>query len=255
MKKKYWLAILSSLLLVQIVYYYNTVTAQRKDVKVPESALIQTTAKDNEVPKEATSTTKTDTEKNAEEEIIFEKNAATEYYDLNSDYVGWLNIEDTAVDYPVVRGKDNEFYLKHNFYKEEDVLGAIFMDYRNAGMGLDKHTILYGHYAKYGQMFKDLDRYLSEDFLTNHSEFVFTDSFTKRTYKIFSVHPSDANPKFLDVSFEENEFPDFVETLKNESIFSSDTPVSPEDNILTLVTCNYDVKDGRLFIHAVEITE
>jgi len=63
MKKKYWLAILSSLLLVQIVYYYNTVTAQRKDVKVPESALIQTTAKDNEVPKEATSTTKTDTEK------------------------------------------------------------------------------------------------------------------------------------------------------------------------------------------------
>lgn len=250
MKKKYWIAILSSLLLIQSAYYYTIVSAQRKDVKTPESTLVQTTLKDKEVKEEIKLV-----EKIVEEERIFEKNAAAEYYDLNSDYVGWLTIEDTEVDYPVVRGKDNDYYLKHNFYKEEDVLGAIFMDYRNAGMGLDKHTILYGHYAKYGQMFKDLDRYLSEDFLTANSEFIFTDSFTKRTYKIFSVHPSDANTDFVDVSFEDGEFIEFVDTLKNESIFSLDTPVSEEDTILTLVTCNYDVNDGRLFIHAVEITE
>ncbi|MGB3161529.1 MAG: class B sortase [Carnobacterium sp.] len=250
MKKKYWIAILSSLLLIQSAYYYTIVSAQRKDVKTPESTLVQTTLKDKEVKEEIKLV-----EKIVEEERIFEKNAAAEYYDLNSDYVGWLTIEDTEVDYPVVRGKDNDFYLKHNFYKEEDVLGAIFMDYRNAGMGLDKHTILYGHYAKYGQMFKDLDRYLSEDFLTANSEFIFTDSFTERTYKIFSVHPSDANTDFVDVSFEDGEFIEFVDTLKNESIFSLDTPVSEEDTILTLVTCNYDVNDGRLFIHAVEITE
>ncbi|MGB6177888.1 class B sortase [Carnobacterium sp.] len=250
MKKKYWIAILSSILLIQSAYYYTIVSAQRKDVKTPESTLVQTTLKDKEVKEEIKPV-----EKIVEEERIFEKNAAAEYYDLNSDYVGWLTIEDTEVDYPVVRGKDNDFYLKHNFYKEEDVLGAIFMDYRNAGMGLDKHTILYGHYAKYGQMFKDLDRYLSEDFLTANSEFIFTDSFTKRTYKIFSVHPSDANADFVDVSFEDGEFTEFVDTLKNESIFSLDTPVSEEDTILTLVTCNYDVNDGRLFIHAVEITE
>lgn len=249
MKKKYWLAILSSLLLVQIVYYYNIVSAQRKDVKVPESALVQTTDEDKEPIKDAIPTTKIDTEK------VFVKNTATDYYLLNSDYVGWLNIADTVIDYPVVRGTNNEFYLSHNFYKEEDALGAIFMDHRNVGMGMDKHTIIYGHYTKYGQMFRDLEQYLSEDFLTSHSEFIFTDAFTKRTYKIFSVHPSDADPKFLDVSFKENEFTDFVDTLKKESIFELDTPVSPEDNILTLVTCNYSVNNGRLFIHAVEITE
>ena len=255
MKKKYWVAILSGLLVVQSAYYYNMVTAQRKEVKVPESVLVQSTPKDNGVPKEVVPTTKIDTEKNIAEEMVFEKNTATDHYLLNSDYVGWLNIGNTVIDYPVVRGTDNDFYLKHNFYKEEDVLGAIFMDHRNVGMGMDKHTIIYGHYAKYGQMFKDLDQYLSEDFLTNNSEFIFTDAFTERTYKIFSVHPSDADPKFLDVSFKDNEFPDFVDTLKNESIFLTDTPVSPEDKILTLVTCNYDVNDGRLFIHAVEITE
>lgn len=255
MKKKYWVAILSGLLVVQIVYYYNTVMAQSKDVKVPKSALVQTTVKGNEGTKETTPTTRMDTEKDTAIEKVFIKNKVTDYYLLNSDYVGWLNIANTVVDYPVVRGTDNDFYLKHNFYKEEDVLGAIFMDHRNVGMGMDKHTIIYGHYAKYGQMFKDLDQYLSEDFLTNNSEFIFTDAFTKRTYKIFSVHPSDADPEFLDVSFKDNEFPDFVDTLKNKSIFTSDTPVSPEDNILTLVTCNYNVNNGRLFIHAVEITK
>ena len=255
MKKSYWVAILSGLLLVQIGYYYTSVSAQRKEVKVPESALVQVTAKDTKSQNEPASATKTESGNEVVEERSFVKNEATEYYDLNSDYVGWLNIQDTAVDYPVVRGRDNDYYLHHNFYKEEDVLGTIFMDYRNVGMGLDKHTILYGHYAKYGQMFKDLDRYLSEDFLTNHSEFVFTDSFTKRTYKIFSVHPSDANADFVDVSFEEDEFTHFVDRLKDESIFSLETPVSAKDNILTLVTCNYDVDDGRLFIHAVEIME
>ncbi|WP_414839704.1 class B sortase [Carnobacterium sp. TMP28] len=249
MKKKYGLMILSSLLLVQIFYYYNVVSAQRKDVKVPESALVQPTVKDKEDKKITTPIATT------EESRSFVKNEATKYYDMNSDYMGWLTIADTAIDYPVVRGADNDYYLKHNFYKEEDVLGTVFMDYRNAGMGLDKHTILYGHYAKYGQMFKDLDRYLSEDFLSEQSEFIFSDPFTKRTYKIFSVHPSDANADFIDVTFEDNEFSDFIDTLKNESIFSLDTPVSAKDTILTLVTCNYDVNDGRLFIHAVELTD
>lgn len=253
MKKGHWIAILTGLFLFQLSYYFNAVTAQRKEVKVPESTLVHLTEKEKQSQKEVSSDPSKDTE--WVEELTFTKNESSDYYDLNPDYVGWLAIEDTAIDYPVVRGKDNDFYLHHNFYKEEDVLGAIFMDYRNAGMGLDKHTILYGHYAKYGQMFKDLDRYLSEDFLTNHSEFVFTDSFTKRTYKIFSVHPSDANADFVDVSFEGAEFTEFVDTLKKESIFSLDTPVSQEDNILTLVTCNYDVNDGRLFIHAVEVTK
>lgn len=251
MKKGYWIAILTGLFLFQLSYYFNAVTAQRKEVKVPESTLVHSIEKDSQ--KELSSDPSKDTE--LVEELTFTKNEAAEYYNLNPDYAGWLTIADTAIDYPVVRGSDNDFYLHHNFYREEDVLGAIFMDYRNAGMGLDKHTILYGHYAKYGQMFKDLDRYLSEDFLTSHSEFVFTDSFTKRTYKIFSVHPSDANADFVDVSFEGTEFTEFVDTLKKESIFSLDTPVSQEDTILTLVTCNYDVNDGRLFIHAVEVTE
>lgn len=249
MKKKSWIVILSSLLVLQIFNYWNTLAAQSKEVIVPQSLTTQTVVKEN------------DSLAYVEEEedvpliptLSFEKNPSAEFYQLNPDYVGWLTIENTVIDYPVVRGIDNDYYLHHNFYREEDLLGAIFMDYRNIGMGKDKHTIIYGHYAMYGQMFKDLDLYLTEDFFYNQSEFVFSDSYSDRTYKIFSVHASDADPRFIDVTFENDEFPTFIDTLKQESLFSTDIEVTSEDNILTLVTCNFDQYDNRLFIHAVEI--
>ncbi|MCZ0704646.1 SrtB family sortase [Natronobacillus azotifigens] len=84
---------------------------------------------------------------------------------INKDYVGWINIEDTTVDYPVVKTGDNEFYLSHNFYKQEDFAGAIFMDYRNSMDKLDKNLILYGHNMKDGSMFGSLKNYLEEDYL------------------------------------------------------------------------------------------
>ncbi len=189
------------------------------------------------------------------EDLVFEQNPTNEYYQINPDYVGWLKIEDTAIDYPVVRGLDNSYYLNHNFYMEEDILGTIFMDARNMGMGLDKHSIMYGHYSKHGQMFKDLDRYLSEEFLLSHPEFTFTDAFSKRTYKVFSVHYSDADPDFINLSFEEDEFTKFITWLKDKSLFQIDTNISPEDTILTLVTCNFYIENGRLFVHAVEVID
>lgn len=241
MKRKYYVVFFSGLLFLQVLIYQRRVSEQKKEVITPQAQVLE----NNNFKAHPVETN----------ERSFDRNPVYEYYQENPDYVGWLTINDTAIDYPVVRGMDNEFYLNHNFYREEDLLGAIFMDYRNIGMGKDKHTVIYGHYSKHGQMFKDLDLYLSEDFLSSHLEFTLNDAFSKRTYKIFSVHHSYADPALINLTFEEDEFSTFTGTLKEQSLFPLETTVSATDQILTLVTCNYTVDNGRLFIHAVEQTE
>lgn len=189
-------------------------------------------------------------------EMTFKKNPSSEYYEINSDYMGWLTIGNTVIDYPVVRGRDNEYYLHHNFYGEEDILGAIFMDYRNIGMGLDQHTVIYGHYTQYGQMFRELEKYLNEEFLLANQEFTFNNSYTNKTYKVFSVNVAPANTDFLQTSFKaDEEYRELLTTLQDASIFSLDVPVSVDEKILTLVSCEFSVDDGRLLVHAVEIEE
>lgn len=250
MKRKHSVILTSILLVIQLFFYQHRVIEQKKEAKVPTALATEIANPKNTLQNKAI-----EVEQFEKEKMNFVKNPVNEYYQLNPDYVGWLTIEETAIDYPVVRGLDNDYYLNHNFYREDDLLGAIFMDYRNVGMGRDKHSVLYGHYSKHGQMFKDLDRYLSEEFLTSHPEFTFSDAFSDRTYKVFSVHHSYADPTLINLTFENSDFIDFTESLKSQSLFSIDTSVSSDDKILTLVTCNYTVDNGRLFIHAVEQTK
>ncbi len=187
------------------------------------------------------------------EEFIIETNPDTQFLKINPDYVGWLNIGNTKVDYPVVSGPDNAYYLDKNFYQEKDILGSIYMDYRNLGNGLDKHTILYGHYTERGLMFGDLDKYLDEDYLKNHKTFTFRSLQGEVTYEIFSVHISPSEGPFLDTTFMETSYGEFQKLLKSTSQIASDSMPMEDQKIISLITCNYAVKDGRLFIHAMEV--
>ena len=256
MRKNIWVLLLSRLLFLQIIYFGVQETEQRKVVAVPEKK------EQAAIPQQKTSSTdflsETDSSEDAAvplEELTFTINPSAEYYQINPDYVGWLSVNGTVIDYPVVRGQDNEMYLSHNFYREPDIFGAIFMDYRNIGMGIDRHTIIYGHYTQYGQMFGELDKFLNEEFLKGNLEFTFSDGYGQRSYRIFSVHVAPADTSFLDIDFEGNEYTDFLSMLKNLSVFPSEVPVTEENNILTLMTCNDSAENGRLFIHAVEVTE
>ncbi|SFC52267.1 sortase, SrtB family [Alkalibacterium subtropicum] len=185
----------------------------------------------------------------------FLANPSADYYEMNADYVGWLKIGGTVIDYPVVRGQDNEFYLEHDFYKEEHILGSIFMDYRNIGMGLDDHTILYGHYTQTGLMFADLDKFLSEDFTKENPTISFQDPYTKRTYKIFSVHVTPAGSDYIRTSFDGNELKAYYEELKADSVYPIESEFKADQKLLTLISCNYSVDDGRVYVHAYEVTE
>jgi len=90
----------------------------------------------------------------------------------NNDVVGWITIDDTKIDYPIVQGKDNETYLNRNFFHEETRAGSIFMDYRNdVKSDENKNMIIYGHRMKDGTMFQQLTKYLDQTFVEEHPTF------------------------------------------------------------------------------------
>lgn len=187
-------------------------------------------------------------------DFIYTANPASTFYAINQDYVGWIKVANTKIDYPVVRGNDNEEYLDKNFKKEKDVLGSIFMDYRNLGMGLDRHTVIYGHFTERGLMFGDLDKFADRKFAEENSVFTFSTPQGEKTYKVFSVHISPSEGPYLDTQFNNTTYGEFQNMLKESSIFDLETEPSDKLSIITLVTCNYAMEDGRLFLHAIEIT-
>lgn len=261
MKRKYMLLGLFLLFLLQLFLYQDSLSLERELEAGQEAydALAETRSETPEnVPELPVIPQDAETVPDASAEAVFQEiliasNPFAEYFSINPDFSGWLTIKDTKVDYPVARGSDNVFYLQHSFKKKKNELGSIFMDYRNVGMGIDTHTVLYGHYTESGYMFGDLDRYLSRRYLENHPEIIFSDPFTERRYRIFSVHVSPPDGAILPVDLSREEQAQYVARLKEYSVHDLDVAVSGTDHILTLVTCNYGIKDGRLYIHAVEV--
>lgn len=167
---------------------------------------------------------------------------------MNEDYVGWITIEDSKINYPVVKGRDNNYYLTHNFYKEHDFVGAIFMDYRNSGTELDQQTVIYGHYMKDNSMFGQLKKYLDSEFYKKRKT-IQTD-FQGSTYEweIFSIYVSDDSDP-LEVESVDS-YLDYITSLKERSLYSTETNVGEEDRILTLSTCTNEVETERMIVHA-----
>lgn len=173
---------------------------------------------------------------------------------INEDLAGWVRIPGTAIDYPVVKTDNNDFYLNHNIHKQPARAGAIFMDFRNSGTAEEPHTILYGHNMKDGSMFRDLMRYKREDFLNRHSIIEFNTLYEKMKWEIFSVYVTAADFNYIQTYFPtRNEFGIFLDSIKERSLFKRDIVVAVEDKILTLSTCSYEFTDARFVVHAKRI--
>jgi sortase B len=163
------------------------------------------------------------------------------------DYTGWIKIENSKIDYPVVKGKDNEFYLDYNYKKEKSDAGAIFMDRRNLGNRYDKHTIIYGHNLKEGTMFTDLNKYLKEDFYKTNDLISFEDLYSNYQYKVISAYYISANDYTIPFELDEEIMNDLLERSIHESNYEYDS----DDRFLTLATCNYILNNGRMIVHGV----
>lgn len=172
---------------------------------------------------------------------------------INPDTIGWLKIGDTRIDYPIVKGVDNEFYLDHGFDKAPNVAGAVFMDTRNIGDGTDRHTLIYGHRMKDGSMFRDLEKYQDADFYHEHLEFELQTLHGTRRYRVFSTYVTDTDFLFIKTRFEDNAFPAFLKEIQEKSLFPAAEAGMLHENskILTLATCSRAFADARFVVHAV----
>lgn len=182
-----------------------------------------------------------------------ESNSQKKWLDINPDYQGWLRIENTNIDYPVVRGQDNYFYLDRDFLKEKSELGAIFMDYRNIGNFNDKHTAIYGHYTWTGKMFGDLHNYKEASFSNENRIIKFNTIYGEKEFEIFSVYIDSAEDYKLSFNFkDDSNYTNYLQSLSEMSIHSFEWIPDPEKLLITLATCSYEVGDGRLIVHAIE---
>jgi sortase B len=172
---------------------------------------------------------------------------------INSDTVGYIEVPNTKVNYIVVKGKDNDYYLKHDFNKNENIAGWIFMDYKNKGDGTDKNIVIFGHNTSDESMFGSLSRLLNEDNIDDKNN-LFINYITdkgRKKYQIFSIYTIKPEEYYITTDFKNDEFERFKEKVKDRSIYKININLENK-NILTLSTCqNHGVK--RLAIHAVEI--
>ena len=172
----------------------------------------------------------------------------------NNETIAWLKVNNTNVEYPVVKGTNNSFYLNHSFDKSSNSAGWIFADCRNKFDNTDKNIVIYGHNMRDGSMFGSMLNILNAKWYENEENTnitLYTEN-EKCMYKVFSVYKIENEDYYIKTEFKnDNEFEDFIKTLKKRSIKDFNVDVSKDDNILTLSTCANNNK-YRVVLHAIK---
>ncbi len=170
-------------------------------------------------------------------------------YNENNDFVGWITVPNTAINHPVMQSDDNEFYLRHDFYKEYLRRGTIFMDYRNDVQTLNKNTILYGHNYLDSTMFSDLEKYKDIEFYKTAPVIEFNTIYEDYKWKVFAVFLTTASAEldngyvfnYIYPFMTDNSFMEFVAEVDKRSLYHTDVDILPTDKILALSTCTRDM--------------
>lgn len=174
-----------------------------------------------------------------------------EFVKVSEDYIGWITVANTTIDHPIVQGNDNEFYLRHNIYGEKSRHGTVFMDYRNNHDYKDHHTVIYGHSMRDGTMFRPFDNYKNESFFKENPTISIRTLKGYRTYRIFSVYLVDAKKRGLEIPANFKPVDELIDYYTSESRYVTNTDTSDADHVVSFVSCNYDIANGRIIVHAV----
>ncbi|SET19808.1 class B sortase [Anaerobranca gottschalkii] len=171
--------------------------------------------------------------------------------EINPDTVAWIFIENSNIDYPVVQGVDNHYYLNINFNGVRNRGGAIFMDYRNNPIDFDQNTIIYGHRMRDGSMFAHLTKFRDKDFFNNNDKIYLKTREGNYIFKVYSIYVTEANSYYITPNFStEEEYLQFLQYTRKNSIFKKEVELGITDKILTLSTCSYEFDNARLVVHA-----
>lgn len=183
-----------------------------------------------------------------------------ELYKQNADMAGWLQIEGTKINYPVMYTQD-DFYLNHNFEKKKSASGIPYVDRRFSVDPYYTNTIIHGHNMNNGSMFSSLLRYKDFHYYQEHPVIHFNTIYEKRDYEIIAAFPSKIYPQNDQGSFKpyqfinaknKQEFTRYIENIKALSLYETNATAEYGDQLLTLMTCAYHTKNGRFIVVARE---
>ncbi|WP_145150765.1 class B sortase [Paenibacillus xylanexedens] len=184
-----------------------------------------------------------------------------ELYERNSDIVGWLKIDGTRIEYPVMQNpKDAEYYLDHDFDKKENHGGLPFLD-KHSQTNSSDILLIHGHHMKSGWMFKDLMKYKNESFYKEHATFQFNTLYEKEEYEIVAVilseiyRKSDNVFKYYQIENVSTpaEFDSYVQNIKKLALYDTGVTARHGDKLIVLSTCEYSTENGRLVVVARKI--
>ena len=176
----------------------------------------------------------------------------TELKKKNKNTVGWLFVNNTNINYPVVQGKNNSYYLSVSFDEKYSDAGWIFMDYRNKSDLSDRNTVIYGHSRKNMSLFGTLRNVVKKSWYTDNENYVvkFSTPTENTLWQVFSTYTIEAEDYYIKTSFKnDSEYEKWLSTVKNRSVFNYKTTVNKNDKILTLSSC-YTSDGIRVVLHA-----
>ena len=178
-----------------------------------------------------------------------------ELLNKNPDTVGWIKVEGTKVNYPVVQSDDNDYYLKHAFNGSSNAGGWIFADYRVDFENFGKNTIIYGHNMNNKTMFGSIPSMLNSSYLNNSDNYYIKISTptSNSVWKVFSIYTTPPEVYYLKTNFRTEPYDKFLNTIKGRSIYDFGIDVTTDDKILTLSTCD-NTGTKRVAVHAKMIS-
>lgn len=182
-----------------------------------------------------------------------------ELYNINTDFIGWLEIENTNMNYPVMQtGEDRkDYYLYKNFYKEYSQMGTPYIA-EFCNVQESDNLIIYGHHINSNKMFGELEKYKKKSFYEEHKKIKFNTIYENSEYEIIAVFKTIAHTGFEYYKFynanSEQEFNTFIQKCKELSFYNIEETAEYGDKLITLSTCEYSNKNGRLVVVAKKIT-
>ena len=242
------------LFFLSIIYIINYFKLKQEDLE--ERNLLN-----SYVIEDRTNSCEEEKTQNVKEEVTLEKTdrmlKVEDLKKINTDIIGWLEIPNTKINYPVLQGKDNEYYMTHNYKKEKSKNGSIFLSKDYNWDIPSSNLLIYGHNNKNGTMFQELLNYEDFNFYKEHPTIRFTTATEDMEFEIISVFKSRVYYKseqnvfryyFFINANTKAEYDDFINNAKAASLYDIKKAANYGEQLITLSTCSYHVKDGRFAV-------
>ena len=173
----------------------------------------------------------------------------------NENIVGWLSLQNSRLDNPVLQTDNNAFYLSHNYLDEKSRGGSIYIDFRNDALN-DLHTIFYGHVLRNGSMFGDLAKFADQQYANEHPVFTYETNDATYLFEVFAAYETTTDVYYLETQFTDETYRQFLSEIHSRSVITMPVDVTVKDHIVTLSTCTTSLNDTERFVvHAKVIPQ